>query len=464
MVELFIGNIPLKKLYLSMSTQHNIVSIIRKKRDGKVLSADEIIYLIKAYTADEIPDYQISSFLMAAFLNGMNDEESAAFTEAMLHSGIVVDLSHVPGKKVDKHSTGGVGDKLSLILAPIVASAGVPVPMISGRGLGHTGGTLDKLESIPGFSVDADLTRYKEILEKQNLVLVGQTKEIAPADKKLYALRDVTATVESIPLIAGSIMSKKLAEGIDALVLDVKYGSGAFMKTEEEAIELAGALVRIGEQFEKETIAFLTNMQQPLGYKIGNWLEVEESIEALKGTGPDDVMEVSHLLSGTMIYLGGKADSIEKGIEISEKQVENGEAFQKWLDIVEEQGGDASFIKDPDSYPKAKFEFELKSTASGYISSMDAFEMGIGSLELGAGRKVKEDDVDPQAGIVLHKKVGDKITKGETILTAYTNKPTKIEPVTAQLYGAVKIADVKPEKEKLITKVVDKNGVRDFRL
>lgn len=447
-----------------MNSKYNIVSLIRKKRDGKVLSQDEIRFLIDSYTADEIPDYQISSFLMAAFLNGLNDEESAALTESMLHSGIVVDLSHVPGKKVDKHSTGGVGDKLSLILAPIVASAGVPVPMISGRGLGHTGGTLDKLESIPGFYVDVDLARYKEILEKQNLVLVGQTEEIAPADKRLYALRDVTATVESIPLIAGSIMSKKLAEGIDALVLDVKYGSGAFMKTEEDATKLAQALVGIGEQFEKETIAYLTNMKQPLGYKIGNWFEVEESVDALKGVGPDDIMELSHLLSGTMIYLGGKADSVEKGIEVSKQQVENGEAYQKWLDIVEEQGGDTSFIENTAKYPIAKFEFELKSSRDGYVTAMDAFEIGTASVELGAGRKIKEDDVDPQAGLVLKKKVGDKITKGETILVAYTNKPTTIEPVTAQLYGAIKIEDTKPEKEYLVTKVIDKNGVRDFRL
>ncbi|HAH50829.1 MAG TPA: thymidine phosphorylase, partial [Balneola sp.] len=370
-----------------MNSKYNIVSLIRKKRDGKVLSQDEIRFLIDSYTADEIPDYQISSFLMAAFLNGLNDEESAALTESMLHSGIVVDLSHVPGKKVDKHSTGGVGDKLSLILAPIVASAGVPVPMISGRGLGHTGGTLDKLESIPGFYVDVDLARYKEILEKQNLVLVGQTEEIAPADKRLYALRDVTATVESIPLIAGSIMSKKLAEGIDALVLDVKYGSGAFMKTEEDATKLAQALVGIGEQFEKETIAYLTNMKQPLGYKIGNWFEVEESVDALKGVGPDDIMELSHLLSGTMIYLGGKADSVEKGIEVSKQQVENGEAYQKWLDIVEEQGGDTSFIENTAKYPIAKFEFELKSSRDGYVTAMDAFEIGTASVELGAGRK-----------------------------------------------------------------------------
>lgn len=447
-----------------MDKKYNIVSLIRKKRDGKILTKDEIRFLIDSYTADEIPDYQISSFLMAAFLNGLNDEESAALTESMLHSGIVVDLSHVKGKKVDKHSTGGVGDKLSLILAPIVASAGVPVPMISGRGLGHTGGTLDKLESIPGFNVDVDLARYKDILEKQNLVLVGQTEEIAPADKRLYALRDVTATVESIPLIAGSIMSKKLAEGIDALVLDVKYGAGAFMKTEEDATKLAQALVGIGDQFGKETIAYLTNMKQPLGYKIGNWFEVEESIEALKGEGPEDVMELSHLLSGTMIYLGGKAKSVEKGIERSREQVENGQAYQKWLDIVEEQGGDISFIKNPSKYPIAQYEFELKSDKDGYISEMDAFEIGTASVELGAGRKIKEDDVDPQAGIVLKKKVGDKITKGETILIGYTNKPTMIEPATAQLYEALTITDTKPEKEYLVTKVINNKGIRDFRL
>lgn len=447
-----------------MSKKYNIVSIIRKKRDGKILTKDEIRFLIDSYTSDSIPDYQLSAFLMASFLNGLNAQESAALTESMLHSGIVVDLSHIPGKKVDKHSTGGVGDKLSLILAPIVSSAGVPVPMISGRGLGHTGGTLDKLESIPGFYVDVDLDRYKEILEKQNLVLVGQTEEIAPADKRLYALRDVTATVESIPLIAGSIMSKKLAEGIDALVLDVKYGAGAFMKTEEEATKLAQALVGIGHEFGKETIAYLTNMKQPLGYKIGNWFEIEESIDALKGEGPEDVMEISHLLSGTMIYLGGKAKSVNEGIEISRKQVANGEAFQKWLDIVEEQGGDISYINNPEKYPKASVEFEIKADRDGYIYNLDAFEIGSATVELGAGRKVKEDAVDPQAGIVLKKKVGDKITKGETIMSAFTNNPSTIEPVTNQIDGAVTISDTKPEKENLVTKMINSEGVHDFQL
>lgn len=447
-----------------MNSKYNIVSLIRKKREGKSLNSDEIKYIIQAYTVSEIEDYQVSAFLMAAFLNGLNNEESAALTESMLNSGIVVDLSSIPGKKVDKHSTGGVGDKLSLILAPVVAAAGVPVPMISGRGLGHTGGTLDKLESIPGFYTDMNLKRYVEIITKHNLVLAGQTKEIAPADKKLYALRDVTATVESIPLIAGSIMSKKLAEGIDALVLDVKYGSGAFMKNIDDAIELAETLVGIGEKFNKKTIAYLTNMNQPLGFKIGNWLEVEECIHALQGKGPEDIMELSNLLSGTMIYLGEKASSVEEGIKISEEVIANGKAFQKWIDIVEEQGGDSSVIKDTKTYPRATYEFELLSKEDGYVTSMNSFEIGMGSLELGAGRKSIEDVIDPEAGITLKKKVGDKIAKGETILTGFTNKPTMIETVTELLYGAVEIKNEKPETERLVTHVCDSKGTRVFEL
>jgi len=454
----------LKAYTWTMESKYNIVSIIRKKRDGKSLLNEEIKFLIEQYTADEIPDYQVSAFLMACFLNGLNDEESAALTKSMLHSGEIVDLSHVKGKKVDKHSTGGVGDKLSLILAPIVASAGVPVPMISGRGLGHTGGTLDKLESIPGFTVDMDLPRYKEIIGKHDLVLAGQTAEIAPADKRLYALRDVTATVESIPLIAGSIMSKKLAEGIDSLVLDVKAGSGAFMKTTEDAIKLGEALVGIGTQFEKDTIAYVTNMNQPLGYKIGNWLEVEECIDAMHGEGPDDIMEITHLLAGTMIYLGGKAETVEEGIKISKQQIDNGEAFQKWLDIVDEQGGDTDMIKSPEKYPKAQYEFEIKSDKAGYLTEMNSYEIGMASVEMGAGRKKKEDDVDPQAGIVLKKKIGDKIEKGETIMVGYTNNPSAIEASSDQLIGAVTIAETEPESVNLISHIIDKDGSRAFEL
>lgn len=441
----------------------NVVSIIRKKRDGGELSAEEIKHLIRAYTDDSIPDYQMSAFLMASFLKGLNDREAAALTHSMLHSGIVVDLSETPGVKVDKHSTGGVGDKLSLILAPIVAACGVPVPMISGRGLGHTGGTLDKLESIPGFTVDVTLDRYKEILKKQNLVLVGQTEEIAPADKRLYALRDVTATVESIPLIAGSIMSKKLAEGIDALVLDVKFGSGAFMKKLEDAEKLAKTLVGIGEEFGKETIAYLTNMEQPLGNAVGNWLEVKESIDCLNGGGPDDVMEITHLLAGTMIYLGKKADSIEEGIEKSHAAIKDGSAMQKWIDIVEEQGGDSSVIKNPDSYPPAAFMEPVTSDQEGYITEMDAYAMGMASLELGAGRRAKEDDVDPAAGFVLHKKIGDKVEKNETFATLYTNKKEMLNVAKEDMKNAITLSDSKPKPLKQIAYKVDKNGVHEYK-
>ena len=445
------------------SSKYNTVTLIRKKRDGKTLDSEEIEYLIDSYTDDELPDYQMSAFLMACFLNGLNDSEAAALTRSMLHSGIVLDLSDIPGVKVDKHSTGGVGDKLSLILAPIVASCGVPVPMISGRGLGHTGGTLDKLESIPGFTVDISLDRYKDILKKENMVLAGQTEEIAPADKRLYSLRDVTATVESIPLIAGSIMSKKLAEGIDALVLDVKFGSGAFMKNRDDASKLAQTLVGIGEEFGKETIAYLTNMEQPLGYAVGNWLEVKESIDSLKGNGPDDVMEITHLLAGTMIYLGKEASSVEEGIEKSRNAVENGSAFKKWLDIVEAHDGDKSVIEDPSTYPSADIIEEVKVKESGYISEMDAFSMGMVSLELGAGRRMKEDDIDPAAGLMLHKKVGDYIEENETLATLHTNNEAVISECKDGMLKAITLSESKPDLKKQITHRVDKNGIHDYK-
>lgn len=442
--------------------EFNPVSLIRKKRDNFPLDPSEIQYLIRAYTDDQIPDYQMSAFLMAAFLNGLNGNEAAALTKSMLHSGQIVDLSAIPGKKVDKHSTGGVGDKLSLILAPIVASCGVPVPMISGRGLGHTGGTLDKLESIAGFTVDVTLERYVEILKKQNLVMAGQTKEIAPADKKLYALRDVTATVECIPLIAGSIMSKKLAEGIDALVLDVKFGSGAFMKNRDDAMKLAETLVGIGEQFGKETIAYLTNMEQPLGNAVGNWLEVKESIDCLNGKGPEDVMTVTHLLAGTMISLGGEAGSIKEGIKKSRQAVEDGSAFQKWVELVEEQGGDIRLISNPESYPPAKFTEPVKAPETGYVSAMDAYAMGMVSVELGAGRKTKEDAVDPAAGFLLHKKIGDFVQKGETFAALHTNKESTLESAIRSMTEAVVVSDEKPKPQKQITHRIDKKGVHKY--
>lgn len=438
---------------------YNTVSLIRKKRNGETLNRREIAYLIERYTKDKLPDYQMSAFLMAAFLNGLDEDEASALTHAMLHSGKVLDLSDIPGKKVDKHSTGGVGDKLSLILAPIVASYGVLVPMISGRGLGHTGGTLDKLESIPGLTVDMTLDRYRQILSKCGMVMAGQTEEIAPADKRLYALRDVTATVESIPLIASSIMSKKLAEGIDALVLDVKFGSGAFMEQHEEAQKLAETLVAIGEDFGKETVAYLTNMDQPLGYKIGNWLEVEESIEALQGQGPEDVMEVTHTLAGTMIKLGGKVKTVEEGIQKSKKAVANGQAFEKWLELTKEQGGDPEPLLNFEQYPKAKYRFEIEVPESGYLSAMDAYKIGIASLELGAGRKTKEDEVDPMAGVILQHKIGDRLKKGETLAIGFTNNREAVTVATDVLQGAFAIISSKPHRSAMVTHRIDQTGI-----
>lgn len=437
----------------------NPVTLIRKKRDKERLSRKEIKYIIDSYSEGQLPDYQMSAFLMAAFLNGLNDDESSALTESMLHSGDVLDLSDIPGIKVDKHSTGGVGDKLSLLLAPIVASFGVPVPMISGRGLGHTGGTLDKLESIPGFRTDLDLNQYREVLKKHNLVLIGQTEEIAPADKRIYALRDVTATVESVPLIASSIMSKKLAEGINALVLDVKVGSGAFMKSRVEAQKLAEKLVAIGEQFDKRTVAYLTNMDQPLGRYIGNWLEVKESIEGLSGKGPDDIMELTHLLSGTMLHLGEKAKTVEEGIEMSKKSVESGQALKRFKELAEAQGGDISVLENPESYPKASQQFDLQAFEDGFISEYDAFNIGMAALELGAGRKTKEDQVDPVAGIEMNKKRGDRVQKGETILRCYTNNEQAESSTRELLEGSVTISTTKPDEVPLISHRIDKDSV-----
>lgn len=440
----------------------NIVSLIRKKRDGESLSREEIQYMIDAYTRDELPDYQMSAFMMAVFLKGMNDEEASAIAYAMLHSGKVMDLSSIKGTKVDKHSTGGVGDKLSLILAPMVAAAGVPVPMISGRGLGHTGGTLDKLESIPGFDVNLDLKRYVEVLDKHNLVFIGQTEDIAPADKRLYALRDVTATVECIPLIASSIMSKKLAEGIDALVLDVKHGSGAFIKDPEEAKVLARRLVDIGSEFDKKTVAYLTSMDQPLGRLIGNWLEVRESIFCLRGEWPADVKEITLLLAGAMIWLGGRADNLNDGIEMAEATIHNGSALRKLRDIVKEQGGDVSVIDDPGSYPKVSHIENFKSDKAGYVTAINAYQVGMASLELGAGRKEKSQAVDPAAGLSLRKKIGDKVSKGETIAVLYTNTPGQTDAALSLLKQAYEIGAQPAEPGPLITHVVDAGGIHDF--
>ena len=432
----------------------NPVELIRNKRDGKILTQKEIDYLVQKFTRGKIPNYQFSAFLMAAFLKGMNKNETAWLTRSMLYSGKLVNLNSVKGKKIDKHSTGGIGDKTSLIIAPIAAAAGVKVPMISGRGLGHTGGTLDKLEAIPGFNTNISLAKYKSIIKKCGAVLAGQTKEIAPADKLIYSLRDVTATVESIPLITSSIMSKKLAEGIDGLVLDVKTGSGAFMKSYEDSVALADSLINTAKAFNKKVIAFITDMNQPLGNYIGNWLEVYESIKVLQGEKVEDLLELCLNLSGAMIYLGDKAKSIEEGIEISKEMITNGNAFNKFLEIAKLQGGDVSFLKNPGKYPKSKIHEKILAGKNGYMKDIDSFEIGIASLELGAGRFAIDDKIDPKAGIIFYPKVGDKIKKGDIIAEIFTDKKHSVNDALSRIIKAVKISDKKTQPLKVIKTVL----------
>lgn len=439
---------------LCVNLYMNFIEIIKKKRDGLNLTKEEISFAINTYTTGNIPDYQFSAFLMAGFLNGFSKQETSNLTEAMLHSGKIIDLSAIKGVKVDKHSTGGVGDKTSLIIAPIVAATGIPVPMISGRGLGHTGGTLDKLESIPGFRTDLNLNEYKKVLKKCGAVLIGQTKEIAPADKLIYALRDVTGTVESIPLITASIMSKKLAEGIDALVLDVKTGSGAFMKELKDAEVLARSLTITAKSFGKKCITFITDMNQPLGNYIGNWLEVYESVEILKGRIKNDLYDISIILSGAMIYLGKKAKSIDEGKEIAIKMIESGKAFSKFTEIVKLQGGDTTYIENPGNYPPSKFVVKLKSRQNGYLSSIDNYHIGMAALELGAGRLTKDDKIDPKAGIVFNYKIGDFINKGDLLAEFYTDDKSAISHAEKRIESSLKFSNQKVNKLSLIKKII----------
>ncbi len=433
--------------------------IITLKRDGHELSAENIQTMVNGFTDGSIPDYQMAAWLMAVFFRGMSDAEKHALTQAMLHSGEVVDLSEIPGIKVDKHSTGGVGDKVSIPLAAIVAAAGVPVPMISGRGLGHTGGTLDKLESIPGFRVDYEVDDYKKIIAETGVCLIGQTATIAPADKKMYALRDVTATVQSIPLISGSIMSKKLAEGIDALVLDVKTGHGAFMQKYEDSVALAKSLIGIGENGGKQTVAFITNMNQPLGHAVGNWLEIEESLLCLQGKGPDDLMQVTHHLCGAMIWLGKKAASLSDGIEISKKMVKSGKAMEKFIEIVKRQQGDVEMIRHPEKYPVSKYHREVPAARNGVISDINSLEVGLSAVQLGAGRLKSDDKIDPKAGIMVHKKIGDRVSDGDPLMTVYTDKPEALDAVVARLKAAVTIGDAPVEPPKMILEFLDKDSL-----
>ena len=423
----------------------NAVELIVKKREGEALAAADVRALVAAYTEGDVPDYQMSAFLMAACLRGLGEAETSALTEAMLHSGRVLDLSSVPGVKVGKHSTGGVGDKISLVLAPVVAACGVPVPKISGRGLGHTGGTLDKLESIPGLRTGLSTDVYRRQLEKIGLVMIGQTGEIAPADRKLYALRDVTGTVESVPLIAASIMSKKLAEGIDALVLDVKCGRGAFMKTEADARRLAETLVAVGERAGKKTVAHLTHMDIPLGRAVGNWPEVAESVRCLQGEGPADVMAVTLALAGEMLHLGGMAGSPEAGREKAQDAIDAGRAFEKFAELVEAQGGDVSALDKPDVRQGAPAaDVRAPSDVRSYVAGLDALAIGHAAVALGAGRRRKEDAVDPLAGLVLHKKPGADVRPGDLLAELYTRKTEGVDGIAEAVRRAYTFAEAPP--------------------
>ena len=423
-----------------------VVDLIRRKRDSGELTREEIEFLIAGYTRSEIPDYQMAAWLMAVLLKGMTRAELSALTEAMLRSGQVLDFSDLPARKVDKHSTGGVGDKTSLVIAPVVAAGGLLVPMISGRGLGHSGGTLDKLESIPGFNVNLSLAEFRRVLATCGCALIGQTAEIAPADKKIYALRDVTGTVESPNLICASIMSKKLAEGIDALVLDVKTGSGAFMKKEEDAVHLAELMCETGRRMGKKVVALITDMDQPLGRKAGNALEIEESIEVLRGGGPEDLRELCLELSAWMFYLGGRSSGISEGKKIAAEMIATGRARDKFREIVRLQGGDAAVVDDPGRLPRARHTVDVPSPASGYVASTQCEQLGVACVVLGGGREKKEDSIDPAVGLVFHKKVGDAVSHGELLCTIHYNSEARLAEARGLVEQSYRIEPSAPRR------------------
>ena len=415
-----------------------MIDIIEKKRDGKSLSKEEIEFFIKGYTEGDIPDYQASSLAMAIFFQDMNEEERAALTMAMVNSGDVIDLSKVNGIKVDKHSTGGVGDTTTLVLAPLVAAVGVPVAKMSGRGLGHTGGTIDKLESIDGFHVEISEADFIKLVNENQVAVIGQTGNLTPADKKLYALRDVTGTVNSIPLIASSIMSKKIAAGADAIVLDVKTGNGAFMKTLEDAEALAHAMVSIGNNVSRNTMAIISDMSQPLGRAIGNALELKEAIDTLNGQGPEDLTELVLTLGSQMVVLAERANTLEEARQLLNEAIENGSALDKFKTFLENQGGDASVVNLPELLPTAEYQIDYKAKSSGVVSELIANEIGVASMMLGAGRQTKDDDIDLSVGIVLNKKVGDKVNVGESLLTIHSNREN-VDDVIKKLDESIEI-------------------------
>ncbi|MBL8955232.1 MAG: thymidine phosphorylase [Myxococcaceae bacterium] len=424
--------------------------LIKAKRDGQKLQGPDIAAFIDGYTKGSVPDYQMSAMLMAVFFKGLDDAELGAWAKAMLFSGEVLDLSDTPGVKVDKHSTGGVGDKVSLSLAPLAAACGVPVPMISGRGLGHTGGTLDKLESIPGFKVDLPVSEYRRLVREVGACLIGQTATLAPADKKLYALRDVTATVDCIPLIASSIMSKKLAEGIDALVLDVKVGSGAFMKEVEDARTLARTMISIGREMGKKVVALLTDMEQPLGRTVGNALEVIEAVEMLRGNAPADYTEVTLALTAEMLVLAGRAKDAKEARHALFAAIKDGSAEKKLHELVKAQGGDPSAIADLTKLPRAKHTAVVAVSTSGFVQGIDSEAVGLAAMALGAGRERTDSVIDPAVGFVLEKKVGDAVAPGEPLVTVHYNDAAKLDAVKARVAAAYRIGAERPAPRPLV--------------
>lgn len=430
-----------------------MIDIIEHKRDGKILTNEEINFFITNYVDGKIPDYQVSALLMAILFRGMSDEEIFNLTNDMLHSGDIIDLSKIKGIKVDKHSTGGVGDKTSLVLGPLIASCGAKLAKMSGRGLGHTGGTLDKMESIPGMQINISEDNFISQVNKIGMAIVGQTGHLVPADKKLYALRDVTGTVDSLPLIASSIMSKKLASGSDSILLDVKVGSGAFMKTLEMGEELAKTMVSIGKYFKKDTRAILTDMDEPLGLAVGNNLEVIEAINTLKGNGPKDLTELCIKAGAIMLLQAKICTSFEEGEKLLQSKIENGEAFKKFVDFVEAQGGDITYVLNTSKFEKAKYEISINSNKSGYITKIDALEIGEFAMKLGAGREKIEDKIDYSAGIILSKKIGDFVNSGDELCKIYTNKEN-YEEIIKEIKNSFIISENKPENRKIIYKVI----------
>jgi pyrimidine-nucleoside phosphorylase len=430
------------------------VDLIQRKRDGEELAPEEIEFLVEGYTSGDIPDYQMSAFLMAVYFAGMSDREVSRLTECMLRSGDTVNLSAIPGVKVDKHSTGGVGDKTSFIVAPLAAAAGVVVPMMSGRSLGHTGGTLDKLESIPGFRTNLTAPEFEKQLAELGLCFIGQTDRLAPADRKLYALRDVTATVESIPLISSSIMSKKLAEGVDALVLDVKVGTGAFMKKQVDARRLAQTMVGIGRRMDKKVQALITNMNQPLGYAVGNALEVMEASQTLQNAGPADLTKLSLELAARMIFLGKKAESLDEARRTAEKHLVDGSGYKKFKQVVAAQGGNPQALDKFELLPNATGMREVSSPRGGYVTSIDAEDIGVASSMIGAGRDKKEDAIDPAVGIILEVKTGEKVDAGSVLCRIYYTKEDRVDEAAEMVEDAFRISAQKPEERELILEVV----------